>query len=221
LGQGSGSKIWEFNSGAPVEASALYFENTVYAGNHDGALYAIDAETGKEKWKYTAESKITASANYAKISGSRTLILVGSFDNFMHAVDAETGKLVWKYATKSYINGTPAVDKGILAFGGCDSFLRILDANEGNETACFKMGSYIASSVCFFGDDIYLAHYGGNVVCVSLQQSKILWQYPKDSSLEAFQGSPAVNSEKVVVGCQDFNVYSPVNCCGRSKQRDQ
>ncbi len=204
----NGNKIWEFDSGAPLEASALYFKNTVYAGNHKGVLYALDARTGREKWKYSTGGKIAGSANYAEISDGRSLILLGSYDNVMHAIDAETGKQAWEYATNSYINGSPAVYKDKLAFGGCDEFLRILKAEDGKELAAFQMGSYIPSSVCFYEDNVYLAHYGGYLFCVSLQQNRIIWQYPKDSAAGPFTGSPAVNMEKVVIGCQDNSIYT-------------
>jgi outer membrane protein assembly factor BamB len=204
----NGNKIWEFDSGDPIEASALYLKNTVYVGNHKGAFYALDAGTGKEKWKFAAGDKIAGSANYAEISGSRSLILVGSYDNVMHALDAETGKQAWEYATKSYINGSPAVYKDKLAFGGCDEFLRILKVEDGKEMASFQMGAYIPSSVCFYEDNVYLANYGGNLFCVSMQQNKILWQFPKDSPVGTFSGSPAVNMEKVVIGCQDNSIYT-------------
>lgn len=204
----NGSKIWEFDSGAPIEASALYYKNTVYAGNHKGVLYALNAETGKEKWKFAAGDKIAGSANYAEASHRQSLILVGSYDNVMHALDTETGKQAWEYSTQSYINGSPAVYKDILAFGGCDEFLRILRVGDGKETASFPMGSYIPSSVCFYKGDIYLAHYGGYLFCVSLLQNKILWQYPKDSAAGPFFGSPSVNREKVVIGSQDNKIYT-------------
>jgi outer membrane protein assembly factor BamB len=208
LGRDKGDLIWEFDSGAPIEASALYFKNTVYAGNRNGVLYALDAGTGREKWKYATGNKITGSANYAEISEQQYIILIGSYDNAMHALDANTGKQLWEYTAKSYINGAPSVFKNSLAFGGCDSFLRILEVGTGKEIAGVEMGSYIASSVCYFEGNIYLAHYGGNIVCFSLQENKILWQYPKDSSLGPFLGSPAVNMEKVVIGSQDKKLYA-------------
>jgi outer membrane protein assembly factor BamB len=204
----NGNKIWDFDSGSPIEASALYLKNTVYVGNHKGALYALDAGTGKEKWKFAAAEKIAGSANYAETKDGGSLILVGSYDNVMHALDAETGKQEWEYATQSYINGSPAVYKDKLAFGGCDELLRILRVDDGKEEARFPMGSYIPSSVCFYKGDIYLAHYGGNLFCVSLLQNKILWQYPKDSAAGPFFGSPAVNMEKVVIGSQDGKIYT-------------
>ena len=75
-------------------------------------------------------------------------LLVGSYDSSLHCVDAATGKAVWTHSTDNYINGTPALlPSGEIVFGGCDSFIHVLQLADGKELRQIESEAYIASSV--------------------------------------------------------------------------
>ncbi|HEX9110128.1 MAG TPA: PQQ-binding-like beta-propeller repeat protein, partial [Terriglobales bacterium] len=47
-----GGVKWAFKAGGPIVTSPAAADGVVYIGALDGHLYAIDQETGKEKWNF-------------------------------------------------------------------------------------------------------------------------------------------------------------------------
>src|SRR5215469_8090439 len=45
------TRLWRFQTGAGIAASASIVGGTVYIGSWDGFEYALDARTGFQKWK--------------------------------------------------------------------------------------------------------------------------------------------------------------------------
>src|SRR6185503_18223887 len=49
---------WTFHTGAAIVASPAIADGVVYIPSMDGHLYAIDQETGKEKWNFKSSMPI-------------------------------------------------------------------------------------------------------------------------------------------------------------------
>src|SRR5919205_1187913 len=49
---------WKFHTGGMVIGSAAAANGLIYVGSTDGNLYAIDAGSGLQKWKFEAKSRI-------------------------------------------------------------------------------------------------------------------------------------------------------------------
>ena len=110
-------------------------------------LYALDTETGSERWKFNTEDKLTGGANWFKDSENRLNLLVGSYDALLYCIDAQTGKPLWKYETGNYINGSPAVGDKYCVFGGCDAVIHIVSTSDGTKAGEIDTGVYIAEFV--------------------------------------------------------------------------
>src|SRR5581483_2880749 len=53
-----GEKQWSFKTGSAVESSPLVLDGKVFFGSADSSLYALEAATGKQVWKYDTGDKI-------------------------------------------------------------------------------------------------------------------------------------------------------------------
>jgi outer membrane protein assembly factor BamB len=65
----------------------------IFAGNRDGAFYALDAATGAFKWKYQTGGPILTSAAYKD-----GVLYFASQDMHAYAIHAANGQLLWKSA---------------------------------------------------------------------------------------------------------------------------
>ncbi len=100
-----------------VRASPAIDDNTVYTGGWDSYLYALNADTGVEKWRFKAgedpvnHNQVGFQSSPAVADGT---VYVGCRDAHVYALDAATGRKKWDYYTrKSWVNNTPAVRDGV------------------------------------------------------------------------------------------------------------
>ena len=202
----SGNKLWSYATGDSVEAAPCVLDGRVFVGSGDNWLYALDAGTGELKWKYETEGQILGAANWTRSSdGQGARILVGSYDNKLHCVDASSGKRVWAYETGNYVNGSPAVDDGTCAFGGCDAIIHVVSLADGSKVSEIDSGSYIAASAAFLDGEIYVGNYENVFLKVDVKAGKIVWKYSRSDA--PFFSSPAVGNELVVFGGRDNLVH--------------
>lgn len=106
---------------------------TVYVGNLDGVLMAVDALTGAKKWEFKAGDAIESTPAVAN-----GLVYVASWDKKLYAIDAATGVKKWEFLTnKTHPFAAPMVVNGIVYYGG-DPYLYALDALTGAKKWQYK-----------------------------------------------------------------------------------
>ena len=68
-------------------SSPVVAEGAVYFGSGDGNLYALDAMTGEQRWRFKTGDVVHASPALAN-----GVLFVGSWDSYFYAIDARAGK---------------------------------------------------------------------------------------------------------------------------------
>lgn len=63
-------------------------DNTVFVGSYDSNLYAVDTETGSEKWSFETGGWIESSPMVVEDT-----VFVGNMDTHIYAVDVDTDTL--------------------------------------------------------------------------------------------------------------------------------
>ncbi len=214
IGLENGRQVWAYPTGDAVEATPCVVDGCVFVGSSDNFLYALDAKTGSLKWKYETDGQILGAANWTRSpDGQSAWILVGSYDNKLHCVDSANGKVMWTYETDSYINGSPAVGEGIVAFGGCDAMIHIVSLTDGSRQAQIDTGSFIAASAAIFEGRVYVGNYDNVFISADIASGKIVWKYMGGDS--PFFSSPAVGPNVVVLGCRDNRLHCIVRDDGK------
>src|SRR5205085_12667053 len=99
---------------------------TIYAGNTDGAAYAINPN-GTVKWRFVAGNSVWTVPAFADDGTS----FWGSLDRNVYALDS-VGKQVWSDPTLGFVISSPALGRdGTLYVGSFDSRLYALDSKTG------------------------------------------------------------------------------------------
>ncbi len=132
---------------------------TLYIGSGDHNVYALDAQTGTLRWKFTTGDVVHASPAVAN-----GVVYVGSWDRYLYALDAATGAVRWKFLTgddriihnQIGITSSAAVANGIVYFGCRDSHLYALNAADG--TLRWKHdehGSWVVASPAIYDGSVF------------------------------------------------------------------
>ena len=87
---GFGKVRWRAPLG-PSESSPVIAGHTVYVGDWNGDVTALDEHTGRVRWRFHTGGRIKGAV---ALAGGR--LFVGSYDHHVYALDARTGRLVWK-----------------------------------------------------------------------------------------------------------------------------
>ena len=83
---------WNVRVGGSISVIPLVHEGAVYFGSCDKNFYALDAETGREKWRFTTNDVILG----GKPGLGEGVLYFGSFDHHLYAVDLE-GREQWRF----------------------------------------------------------------------------------------------------------------------------
>lgn len=99
---------WQYDLGQPQrgqEATPIVVDGVMYTSGTWGIVYALDAATGRELWRYDPQSEGFYARNPCcdlvnrGVAVWRGRVYVASVDGRLHAIDAGTGRKVWEADT--------------------------------------------------------------------------------------------------------------------------
>jgi quinohemoprotein ethanol dehydrogenase len=123
---------WSYDvgsGGGGQEATPLFYNGTLYGITNWSIVFAVDAHTGKEKWRWDPEvnqdkvrSKICCGIVNRGVALYEGKIIAPVIDGRLEALDADTGKVVWEarvaYPQDQYtITMAPRIAKGKVIVG--------------------------------------------------------------------------------------------------------
>ena len=202
------------------DAPLSCFGSTVLAGSLNGTLFALDAESGEEKWKYDVGGPILGSPNLHPASDlleSDRVYVINQEDGVLHSIDLETGMRLWQTEGVERCDGSPAVGGNIIAYGSCASALHVYSAVDGSllRNIEFDEESQVAGGVAITGQSVFAGSHSGRLFHADLTTGEILWM--NESSEDEIFTTPAVNDEWVIFGSYDDNVYALDRATGELK----
>src|SRR5256885_6761420 len=143
---------WSYDigpGGGNQEATPLFWNGTLYGITNWSVVFAVDARTGKEKWRWDPEvnqtavrPKVCCGVVNRGMALYKNMIIAPIIDGRLDALDADTGKVVWEtrvaFPQDDYtLTMAPRIAKGkviIRAIGGEDTgrgFFEAYDAMTG------------------------------------------------------------------------------------------
>lgn len=122
----------------------------VYLADYLGTVYALDAATGKDRWRIATEARQSAEPVLV-VAGN---VHVGS-GSALYTLDAVTGTPKWRFAAGGEVVGAPVVADGRVHFGSADHVLYTLDAAGGQLRWKLATGGEITGSPVVRGGVVY------------------------------------------------------------------
>lgn len=113
---------WSFDTGGPVYASPVVADTIIYIASGSGALYAIDARTGKLAWEFRTDASKQDPIKVLNPDGSLNAdAFAPVFRDFQ-----DTYIDLYRFRSIGAILSSPAVDAGVVYIGSLDGHLYAL-----------------------------------------------------------------------------------------------
>jgi outer membrane protein assembly factor BamB len=193
-----GAKVWSFDlacCGGPV--MVLGKQGMVYVGGDDGNLYAVDAKTGKQRWRSDfvtdappdpprfpgARARLagTRARPSALASDGETLFLSVFDQSRLVAVSATTGKRLWSFQARGWVYGAAVATAARVYFGSQDSAFYCLDKKTGKQAWKYATKGRVESGGVVDDAFVYFGSCDGSVYCLSQSDGKERWHFATDA----------------------------------------
>lgn len=152
----SGRVRWHFESPAVFLSPPAFAPGPavtgggVYLADYLGTVYALDATTGKDRWRIATEAR----KSLEPVLVTAGNVHVGS-GKALYTLDAVAGTPKWRFAAGGEVVGAPVVADGRLHFGSADHVLYTLDAGGGQLRWKLATGGEITGSPVARGGVVY------------------------------------------------------------------
>ena len=206
----------EFPTRGEVFSSPAVVDGTAYVGSYDEHVYAVDAATMGERWRFKTGGWVRSSPAVA--DGA---VYVGSYDRFLYALHAapqgsQQDQLKWRFDAKGEVFSSPLVADGVVYVGSGANiderddakragFVHAVDAATGAALWCFAVGEPVLSSPALADGILYVGGWDFNVYALDAATGSERRRFATGDRVVA---SPAVADGLVYVGCYDGKVYA-------------
>ena len=189
----SGARIWRTDTQPEHDRSSnfgggiAFDDNTLYVGTGRAEVLALDAATGKIRWRVDVSNPVRAAPT---ISGDR--LFVATLDAQLHALSTKDGTHLWAYQaplpeTAVLDLPSPAVSDGIVVAGFATGDLVAVRASSGSVVWADSLAaiggrismvdfSAIAGMPVISNGRVYVGSMGSLLVCNDLRSGRRLWQ---------------------------------------------
>lgn len=175
------------------------------AADPTGFLVAMDARTGREKWRFKSQP----------IESSPLLrngkLFFGSWDGNVYSIDAKTGKKRWTYDTGAKVNTSAAYYKGTIFIANDDGNVYAINARTGNlvwqAASQSRFGArefFYASPMVAYGR-VYIGNTDGTMFSFGARTGDQLWARPLGTYIYS---SAAAWKRKIYVGTYDGKLHA-------------
>jgi outer membrane protein assembly factor BamB len=151
--------------------SPTILNNTIFAGNDDGNMYAFGLKDGKEVWNFETDGSIFCDA-----AGSDGKIYFGSDDKNFYCLDT-TGNLIWKKDMSTKFLSSATFYKELVIISGIDGNVYGLDKNNGDLKWTFATKGAIVASPLLQENKIFIGSYDKYFYCLNAEDGRELWKY--------------------------------------------
>ncbi|GAB5407709.1 MAG: hypothetical protein BalsKO_00740 [Balneolaceae bacterium] len=179
-------KVWEFQTDSRVFSSAQVVDGLVIIGSDDHYLYALNAETGEEVWKFDANAKVRSTAVI------HDNIIVISSGSRLYGLEQSSGEVLWKHEPEEIVgldpfnnvgrwdfhDSSPIMKDSIAYYGNDYGTIYGVNIYSGIQTYRFKTeaGTAIRTKPSVAGDTLYFADWDGNVYATRISDSELVWE---------------------------------------------
>ena len=183
---------WDYQVSSPAVA-----EGIVYVGSANTNFYAVDANTGQEKWRFKVVMGPVRSSP-AVVEG---VVYFGDWYGRVYALDAQTGQEKWHFMTGDRVVPSPTIVDGVIYIGSKSPRLYALDAQTGQKIWSFSYPEatpWVESSAAVAKGVVYVGSAAWKRLnAIDAATGQLKWYFPTNGFALS---SPVVADGVVYIG---------------------
>ncbi|HEX8856415.1 MAG TPA: PQQ-binding-like beta-propeller repeat protein [Thermoleophilaceae bacterium] len=200
-------RAWTLGGSHLIEFQPVLAKNTLYFQKNNGEAYAVNALTGKVRWrKHIARLAASSPA----VSGKRAFFT--TLSGRIVALNTKNGRILWARNLGSRSESSPLVIGDKLYFGSESGEVYGMRQRDGRVLWTYQAGGDVTAGPAYSNGLLYFGDYGGNMQAVRRTNGHLVWK-THTSGLPlgrsgGFYATPAVAFGRVYAGNLDRKVYS-------------
>lgn len=203
---------WKSRQHVLLEFTPVLCQRTLYLMKNNGALYAINADTGKTLWKRKLGVLAASSPACEKNTVYTTLLKYrqNQSQGRIVALQTKTGKVKWSRQLPSRSESSPVIANQKVFFGSENGTVYALRTTTGAKVWTFKASRAVKGAPAIDHDRVFFGDYAGRLYALQLDSGRKLWQSSGTVDLlgGSFYSTPAVAYKRVYIGNTNGFVYS-------------
>ena len=153
--------------------------DTVYFGNFAGKVYAIELNSGRQRWNFAAKDEVAM-----QLAVIDDVVYAGTILGDLHALDAHTGRELWKFRVNTsdsdstvHIVYWVTIHENSLYLGDSDGHLYCLSPETGKQLWELKLQRGLPAAPSFAAGLAFLGSHDHFVYAVRSDTHQIEWKY--------------------------------------------
>ncbi len=179
LNVATGDIIWQFEARGEIWSMPSIAGDTLFIGSFNKNLYALDVNTGEEKWQQSFESQGPIVSTPLVYDNT---VYVASFDRHIYALDVTNGQKIWQFPAEGeaenkpekWFWASPVISNSTIYAPNMDGKVYVLDANSGMFITAIDLGGSISSSAVVAGDKVFIATEEGNLYYIDTSSNQAI-----------------------------------------------
>ena len=205
-------------SSAPVSLynTATASGDLVHVGAYNGKVYALNTDTGVERWIYPKEGHIGAIVGNPLVLNDTVYVCSADdreSDNTkrsrVYALNTAYGEFKWKsdpLGDKLWASPIANEAGDTIYVSTFDGHIYALSAKDGSQLPwVFNAEAGLVSSPALCEDTMFVGSFNRNLYAVRIGEDKFLWKFAGGNWLWA---TPLVSNGVVYAGCLDGKIYA-------------
>jgi outer membrane protein assembly factor BamB len=167
----SGALRWRREIG-PTESSPLVVRGMVVVGDWHGDVWALDAGTGRTRWRTHTRGAIKGS-----LASGGGRLFIGNYAGKMLALAPLTGRVLWTSGGHGRFYSSPAVAYGRVFAGSLDDGVYAFGATTGHVLWSRPTGGYVYASPAVWNRRILVGSYDHDFYALDAGTGDVRWRF--------------------------------------------
>ena len=202
LNPANGSTNWTFSNSKGIWiASPIAVDETIYAPNTDGKLYAFDLN-GNFLW-----AKYIGDALWSQPINDGEFLYITSLDHHLYAFSLSTQDIAWEIELGAAIPGSPVLGAdGTLYLGSFDAKIEAISPSTQSIAWGLDTKGWIWNAPVIEEDTLYVGDLDGNFYAINISDGHQVWNPIQPDG--TIIGSPLVTEDFIVIGTESGTAYA-------------